>query len=96
MSFQRTLRIPADGGTYPLPPGLGRFPLEPIDRHRDRVPAAWHGRGLAMLPMYRREALWLCFEGAWWRPSVLKVGVGGINAISGEPLDLPLFGHSGG
>jgi len=27
VSFQRTLRIPDDGGVYPLPPGLGRFPL---------------------------------------------------------------------
>ena len=29
--FQRTLRIPDDGRDYPLPPGLGRFPLRHID-----------------------------------------------------------------
>ena len=27
ISFQRTLRIPDDNREYPLPPGLGRFPL---------------------------------------------------------------------
>ena len=28
INFQRTLRIPDDGNTYSLPPGLGTFPLE--------------------------------------------------------------------
>lgn len=74
VSFQRTLRIPDDGGMYPLPPGLGRFPV----RRR--------GEDL-LLPMYRREALWISFGGSWWRPSAVKIGVGGVNAISGEPLD---------
>lgn len=27
ISFQRTLRIPDDGRAYPLPPGLGMFPI---------------------------------------------------------------------
>ena len=27
VGFQRTLRIPDDDKDYPLPPGLGRFPL---------------------------------------------------------------------
>lgn len=31
VEFQRTLRIPDDGRTYPLPPGLGRFPLQHVD-----------------------------------------------------------------
>lgn len=34
--------------------------------------------------MYQREALWLGFNGPTWRPNAVKVGVGGINAISGE------------
>ena len=29
--FQRTLRIPDDDTTYPLPPGLGRFPLRHVE-----------------------------------------------------------------
>jgi len=31
ITFQRTLRIPDDGKTYPLPASLGTFPLRPID-----------------------------------------------------------------
>ena len=31
ITFQRTLRIPDDGETYPLPPGLGSFPLRHVD-----------------------------------------------------------------
>ena len=27
VSFHRTLRLSDDGRTYPLPPGLGRFPI---------------------------------------------------------------------
>ena len=60
LSFQRTLRIPDDGGTYPLPPGLGEFPL----RHAEdfaALPQAARERGGVILPMYQAEALWLCF-----------------------------------
>lgn len=37
--------------------------------------------------MYQREALWISFHGAYWRPNAVKVGVGGINAISGRKWD---------
>jgi hypothetical protein len=37
--------------------------------------------------MYQREALWLGFDGAAWRPNAVKVGVGRVNAASGEPWD---------
>ena len=32
VTFQRTLRIPDDGKTYPLPPGLGAFPVRRLAR----------------------------------------------------------------
>jgi hypothetical protein len=41
ISFLRTLRIPDDGKTYPLPPGLGRFPVRRVDDYRERVPASF-------------------------------------------------------
>jgi hypothetical protein len=87
VSFQRTLRLPDDGMTYPLPPGLGRFPLRRVRDYASKVPAAWKKRGGLFLPMYQREALWLAFEGPAWHPSALKVGAGGINAISGDTFD---------
>jgi len=82
ISFQRTLRIPDDGRAYPLPPVLGRFPVRRAADYSDRLPLAW--RDDLLIPMYRREALWIAFEGAWWKPNAVKVGVGGVDAISGD------------
>jgi hypothetical protein len=79
ISFHRTLRVPDDGRAYPLPPGLGRFPVR-------RVSMAGAGE-VAAIPMYRREALWIGFAGAHWKPNAVKVLVGGINAVSGLPDD---------
>ena len=31
VDFQRTLRVPDDNQEYPLPAGLGEFPLYPVD-----------------------------------------------------------------
>jgi hypothetical protein len=81
VSFQRTLRIPDDGRRYPLPPGLGRFPIRPVDAYGERVPASMRERGGVMIPMYQREAMWLQFSGP---PCALKVGVGKVCAITGE------------
>jgi hypothetical protein len=71
ISFERTLRIPDDGRTYPLPPGLGLFPVRRLGDD-------------FVIPMYQREALWIAFEGAWWKPNAVKVGIGGIDALTGD------------
>ena len=59
INFQRTLRIPDDGKNYPLPPGLGSFPLKHVDDFSETVPSSWIEHGGVMLPMYQSEALWL-------------------------------------
>jgi hypothetical protein len=87
ISFQRTLRIPDDGRTYPLPPGLGKFPVRKVRDFASRVPAAWRKGGGYFIPMYQREALWIAFHGDYSRPNAVKVGIGGVNAISGDPFD---------
>jgi hypothetical protein len=84
VSFLRTLRIPDDGRTYPLPPGLGRFPVRRVDDHVDRVPAEWREHGGIILPMYQREAMWISFAGQHWKPRAVKVGVGKVCAITGQ------------
>ena len=90
IAFERTLRIPDDGGTYPLPPGLGRFPLRHIDDHADAVPSEWLKRGGVLLPMYQAEAMWMLFapDEAPDRRSpycfAVKVATGKINALTGE------------
>ena len=85
IDFQRTLRIPDDGREYPLPPGLGRFPVCRVEDHADRVPAEWRRRGGVFIPMYQREALWLNFSVPHWRGVAVKVGIGKVNALTGEP-----------
>jgi hypothetical protein len=90
VSFQRTLRIPDDGKTYPLPPGLGRFPICKVSDYRGRVPESWRAHGGVFIPMYQREALWLSFSAAHWRPNAVKIGVGKINAVSGKAWTQPL------
>lgn len=90
VSFQRTLRIPDDGKEYPLPPGLGRFPICKVEDYIDRVPESWKKHGGVFIPMYQREALWLSFDtyhADFEAPSAVKIAVGKINAISGKPWD---------
>ncbi len=83
VDFLRTLRIPDDGKTYPLPPGLSRFPVRHVDDHAAGVPEQWLRRGGVMLPMYQSEALWVRF-GAGGYPFAVKIAAGKINAVSGE------------
>lgn len=90
VSFQRTLRIPDDGRRYPLPPGLGTFPVHRVADYAERVPSGWYMRDGVFIPMYQREALWLAFDAAHWKPNAVKVGVGKINAVSGEVWDVAL------
>ena len=92
VSFQRTLRIPNDGRVYALPPGLGAFPIYRVEDYLDSVPAKWKEHGGVFIPMYQREALWLGFDGANWKPNAVKIAVGNINAISGEVWDKKLHG----
>ena len=85
VSFQRTLRIPDDGRTYPLPPGLGTFPVLRVEDYQERVPESWKEHGGVFIPMYQREAMWLAFDGAYWRPNAVKIAIGKVNAITGKP-----------
>jgi hypothetical protein len=87
VSFQRTLRIPDDGNIYPLPPGLGAFPIHSVVDYWDRVPLAWRSQNSYFISMYQREALWLGFDGATWKPNAVKIAIGNVNAISGQTGD---------
>jgi hypothetical protein len=89
ITFVRTLRIPDDNKTYPLPPGLGPFPLKHVDDFADRIPAKWKDHGGIMLPMYQSEAMWLQFsvsraaaQGNY--PFAIKVATGKRSALTGE------------
>jgi hypothetical protein len=93
VSFQRTLRIPDDGKSYPLPPTLGVFPLRWVADFRERLPPGWYDPGgppAVFLPMAQREAMWLAFEADSWKPNAVKIGLGQINALTGSSWDEPL------
>ena len=89
ISFQRTLRIPDDDTDYPLPPGLGRFPLRHVDDYADRLSERDLRRGGIILPMHQAEAMWINFETQGPRrfgyPFAVKIAAGKINAVTGKP-----------
>src|SRR5215467_14475382 len=87
IGFQRTIRVPNDGRTYPLPPGLGAFAVHRVEDYAGRVPRDWLEGGGFFIALYQREALWLDFRGASWKPNALKIGAGSINAVTGDPFD---------
>jgi len=93
VSFQRTLRIPDDRRDYPLPPGLGSFPLHRVEQYSDHLPKHWQRPNSVFIPMYQREALWLGFYGADWKPNAVQIAVGRINVISGGTWDEKLQSH---
>ena len=84
INFQRTLRIPDDNREYPLPPGLGRFPVEHVDDFADNLPEIWRTHGGVFMPMYQSEALWINFPSSRY-PCAVKIAAGRINAVSGKP-----------
>jgi hypothetical protein len=90
--FLRTLRVPDDGRAYPLPPGLGEFPVQRVEDYAGHVPPDWLAKGGVFISLHQAEALWLGFEAAAWKPNALKVGVGNINAVSGADWDEALHG----
>ncbi|KAK6542244.1 hypothetical protein TWF694_006207 [Orbilia ellipsospora] len=101
VQFHRTLRIPDDGKTYPLPPGLGVLPLYSVERFKDVLPKDIVDKGGALLPLYNREAFWISFTMPPWVTGLsqtqapdfqtslawaIRIFLGGVNGISGEPM----------
>jgi len=98
IDFQRTLRIPDSNRTYPLPPGLGSFPLCHVEDHAERLPGPTTDRGGVILPMWQAEAMWLnfCNQGPDWDldfPVAIKIAAGKINAVTGEGWRTGLHRH---
>ncbi len=95
--FERTLRIPDDGKTYPLPSGLGQFPMRYLDDFEKKhppewtddgdaieLPPEWTDRGGVIMPVYPSEAMWIALGESGY-PCAIKIGAGGFNAVNGEP-----------
>lgn len=81
VTLQRTIRLPEDGKTHALPPGMGVFPVRRVEDYKDKVPAAWNEHQGVFIPMYEREAMWFAFSGP---TSAVKVATGKVNALNGK------------
>ena len=90
IDFKRTLRIPDDGTDYPLPAGLGNFPIEHVDDYQDNVPLKWTQQGGVMLPMHQCEAMWINFKSSHLRNReapyffAVRFACGKVDAITGD------------
>ena len=84
VSFIKTLRIPDNNKSYPLPAGLGKFGMEHIDDFAKQLPEAWSDRGGVMFPMYQSEAMWIKFDTPYDYPFAVKIASGKINVITGN------------
>ena len=89
INFQRTLRLPDDGKTHHLPPGLGEFPLRHIDDFDLKNKNHLKARGGIIMPMFQADALWINFDtiqrsGDEDYPIAIKIGTGKICAVSGD------------
>ena len=90
VAFQRTLRLPdvaGDETTYPLPPGLGAFPLRRLadmPRQEALPPSVQKAGGLAM-HMWQREAMWMSFTCK--QPCAIRIGCGNVNVVSGGAFE---------
>jgi hypothetical protein len=80
--FQRTLRVPDDGKVYPLPAGLGLFPLRHLEDFEQHFPRRWGDRGGVVVPMRRGDAMWIAFDVRY--PCAIKIGTGRINVLNGR------------
>jgi len=87
IDFRRTLRLPDDNKVYPLPPGLGKFPLVHTEDYLHSTPQAWQKYGGVMMPMYQSEAMWICFNSPKTYPFAIKIAAGKINAVTGKQWD---------
>ena len=84
IDLHRTLRIPDDGNTHYLPPGLGCFPLRHLDDYAHRLPDSYSSRGGVIMPMYQAEALWIGFGSNFGYPFAVKIATGKICAVTGD------------
>ncbi|KAF2865627.1 integral membrane protein [Massariosphaeria phaeospora] len=86
ITFRRTIRVPDNQHISNLPPSLGKFPLKPVSKFADKMPRDMAAKGGLFLPMYQSEAMWINFaHHGHTQAYMIKIYVGGVNAISGEP-----------
>ena len=89
IDFQRTLRLPDNGETHNLQPGLGSFPLRHIEDFDLGYNNHLKKRGGVIMPMFQADAVWINFDsinitGEEDYPIAVKIGTGKVCAVSGD------------
>jgi hypothetical protein len=91
ISFKKTLRIPEDEKSYPLPAYFDNFPLCKVSNFVEKFPEAMRKNGGLFFSTFQREALALSFE----KPIIglearrddlfaMKIYAGSVNCVSGK------------
>ncbi|KAL6918299.1 hypothetical protein FSHL1_009721 [Fusarium sambucinum] len=83
IAFKRTVLVPDGKTDNYLPPDLGEFPMHKVEDYAEKLPLSTVEKGGIFIPMYELEALWISFESI--KRYAIRVFVGGINVVSGEP-----------
>lgn len=60
------------------------MPIHRVEDYAHKVPKKWLQEGGYFLPLHQKEALFLEFQGPKWHPTIAKVCVGRVNAVSGK------------
>ncbi|KAH6642766.1 integral membrane protein [Boeremia exigua] len=85
ISFHRTVRVPDNQHISNLPPDFGKFPLTPVSQYASKMRSDMAAKGGIFFPMYQSEAMWMNFSCSYSQNYMIKIYVGGVNVISGEP-----------
>ncbi|WP_279107548.1 hypothetical protein [Gordonia paraffinivorans] len=93
INVMRTLRVPDDDTTYGLPPGMGTFELRTAADTWSRA-HGWTPTDV-VLPMWQAEAAWFSFHCPSDYPFLVRISVGGVNAVTGEDFaeEIDFFGE---
>lgn len=71
IKFHKTIKVPSDNKSHPLPPTLGTYDIQ---KENDKL-------YLAMRP---HEAMWISFQTKSYKATAVRVFVGNLDAVSGE------------
>ncbi|EUC42825.1 hypothetical protein COCMIDRAFT_39180 [Bipolaris oryzae ATCC 44560] len=85
ISFRHTIRVPDNERISKLPPDLGAYPIKAVADYRNKMEPAIAAKGGVFFPIYQSEAIWIDFSCEPNSKYMIKIYVGSVNAISGEP-----------
>jgi hypothetical protein len=87
ITFERTIRVPDNDSSSYFTPELGHFPLHKVSYYATKLLTSMVAKGGLFFPMYQSEAMWINFDSCKATLYLIKVYVGGVNVVSGEPAE---------